>query len=210
MIIECPYCEAKVDGREIGDHTSCDEENPYPFKTILLECPICRSALVGCQELIQTGPNTEEWIPGQRLWPRPESYISRLIPEIVRISLEEANKCFKAKAYTACAVMSGCALEGICQHFQTKSKTLARGLEELLERGILEKRLSEWGKILREQRNLGAHASDEKISREDAQDLLDFVNAICDYVFVLSDKYDKFVERKSKMPKPDFKEEEHI
>ena len=198
MIIECSYCESKVDGKVIGEHVSYSYEDPFPFKTVLLECPVCKNSLLGCQELIQTGPKREEWISGNRLWPQPIVNYSWTIPNIVRDSLEEAHKCYDAKAYSACAVMCGRSLEGICKKYGTKSKILSGGLKELLDKKIIDDRLFQWGEALRQHRNLGAHATEEKISREDARDLLDFVNAICDYVFVLSDKFEKFMERKAK------------
>ena len=93
--------------------------------------------------------------------------------------------------------MPGRTLEGVCKHHSTKTKNLAAGLKELKEKGIIDERLFKWGEELRKHRNIGAHASDEKISKEDAKDLLDFVNAICEYVFVLTEKFNKFIERKS-------------
>jgi Domain of unknown function (DUF4145) len=93
-------------------------------------------------------------------------------------------------------MMCGRALEGVCVHFETRNRTLARGLEELLEKGIIDARLALWGEQLRKHRNLAAHATEEKTSREDATDLLDFVDAICEYVFVLTPKFRSFMARK--------------
>jgi hypothetical protein len=59
-------------------------------------------------------------------------------------------------------------------------------------------RLFEWGNALRKHRNLGAHATTERVSRDDARDLLDFSIAICEYVFVLNEKFQRFVERLNK------------
>lgn len=195
MIIECPYCESLVDGRLIGEHESYNIEDPYPFKVVLLECPKCKESLVGCQELIQTGPDEESWINGQRLWPEPPNFSSWVIPGIIRESLIEAEKCFKAKAYIACAVMCGRALEGVCKSHKTSSKTIASGLKELVDRKIIDDRLYRWGEALREQRNLGAHATEMNITKEDARDILDFANAICNYIFVLTDKFEKYLKR---------------
>jgi len=36
MIIECPHCEARVDGEIIGEHESYDHECGMPFKAVLL------------------------------------------------------------------------------------------------------------------------------------------------------------------------------
>lgn len=198
MIIECPYCESKVDGNIIGEHVSFWQEDPFPFKAVLLECPVCKNSLLGCQELIQTGPDTEEWVTGQRLWPQPNASSSWLIPETVQDLLNEAQKCYQAKAYRACAVMCGRALEGVCKTYKTKSKNIADGFKELLERKVIDDRLFQWGEALRKQRNLGAHATESNITKDDARDVLDFAFAICDYIFVLSDKFDKYLKRQEK------------
>jgi sarcosine oxidase delta subunit len=85
MIIECPYCESKVDGLVKGEHESYDpNEDPGPFKVVLLQCPVCNNALFGGTELIQVGNNKYEWSSLNRLWPEQESYVDRGIPEIAR------------------------------------------------------------------------------------------------------------------------------
>jgi hypothetical protein len=94
--------------------------------------------------------------------------------------------------------MCGRAIEAVCATYKTKSKLLAAGLKELRDKGIIDKRLFDWADALRVLRNIGAHATEEDISREDARDLLDFSMAICEYVFVLAEKYDDFVERQTK------------
>jgi hypothetical protein len=115
--------------------------------------------------------------------------------------MEEANKCFKAGAYSACAVMCGRALEGICRHYKTKSEYLAGGLKELLDQGVIDGRLFKWSEALRTLRNVGAHATGGNVSKDDARDLVLFANAICEYVFVLSAQFDEFIERESKRKK---------
>ncbi len=60
MIIECFHCESKVDGIVKGEVDGHDDEYPFLFKTILVECPVCHSALVGMTEKIQTGPGHYE------------------------------------------------------------------------------------------------------------------------------------------------------
>ena len=200
MIIECPYCESKVNGKVIGTHESFAEEAPFPFRALLLECPACLEPLLGGQEQFQTGVDRYEWSEITRLWPKPRKRVDWNIPDVVRDSLEEARLCYKVGAYRACAVMCGCALEGICAEYGTKAETLANGLKELRDKKIIEGRLFEWGEELRKRRNIGSHATGEKITKEDARDLLDFVSAICDYVFVLSAKFENFMQRKA--PKP--------
>lgn len=195
MLIECNYCESKVDATEVARHDSYDPENdPAPFRAFFLECPNCKNCLVaGYYHGMDDFP--------ERVWPSPNRFISSEIPSIVSSSLEEAELCFRAKAYTACAVMCGRALEGICKHHKTKGNTLIAGLKELRENKVIDGRLYDWSEALRQQRNLAAHASGAKTSQVDAKDLLDFSHAICDYVFVLNAKYEAFVKRLKAEPK---------
>lgn len=198
MRIECPECETVVDGKVISKHTSFDDVNFLEFKVVLLECPVCKDSIVGGSEKYEVAPNKYEWDSLRRLWPQPETNIPFEIPNIARNSLLEARICFKAKAYSACVVMSGRTLEGVCLHYKTKKSTMAQGLKELKDREVIDKRLYQWGEEIRKHRNIGAHASKDRILKEDAKDVLDFAQAICDYVFVLNARFERFKERTSK------------
>lgn len=133
-----------------------------------------------------------------RLWPAPETAIDWDIPEIARNSLIEAKICFKAKAYSACAVMCGRSIEGVCKHHAQEIGTLASGLKKLRQDGVIDDRIYGWGEALRENRNFSAHATTEKVTKDDARDLLDFSIAICEYVFVLNKKFERFQNRRTK------------
>ena len=139
------------------------------------------------------------WSDPERVWPRPNINLSGRIPQKIADSLNQAQKCQAAEAYTASVAMTGRALEGIGRHFHTEGKAhalmLGKGRDELRKNKIIDQRLYEWGKELQQNRNLAAHASDEAFDRDDAEDLFNFVAAICDYVFVLSQKFEEFKSR---------------
>jgi hypothetical protein len=199
MIVECPYCEAIVAGKVLADHESYNPaEDPAPFTAALLECPGCKQTLVGGYYTFADSDGRKVKEEPGRLWPVPRRLFDSDIPELVRTSLEEAEKCFRASAYGACAVMCGRALEGACHHFNVKSKNLGAGLRELRDTQVIDGRLFTWATELQKSRNLSAHATGERISKGDAQDLLEFTNAICEYLFVLSAKFEKYMERKAK------------
>lgn len=190
MLIEGNYCESRVDATQVAQYA--DPYNPEldydKFRVFLVICP-------GCGHALLAGQYPDGADKPSRLWPEPDRPISWLIPNIVMTSLEEAERCVKAKAHTACAVMCGRTLESICRHFETKNTSLAGGLRELLQKKIIDGRLYEWSEALRKQRNFAAHATGKRLSRDDAQDLLDFCHAICEYVFVLTKKYENFLKR---------------
>ena len=196
MVVDCPYCKSRVDCEVIGENESYDpQEDPAPFRAALLKCPGCENSLLAGQECYHG-----EWTSAWRMWPRPKRLLGWSIPNIVNVSLEEADRCYNAGAYTACAVMCGRALEGVCVNYKTKNSNLAAGLKDLRDNEVIDKRLYTWGEELRKVRNLGAHASEDKVTEKDASDLLDFLHAICEYVFVLNKKFDDFMARRSGSP----------
>jgi Domain of unknown function (DUF4145) len=96
--------------------------------------------------------------------------------------------------------MSGRALEAVVRHFHVGEEAerlmLGRGLDELYQSGKIDDRLYQWGKELHEHRNLAAHATDSSFEKEDAEDLYEFVDAICQHLFVLQYRYERFMQRK--------------
>ncbi len=197
-IIECSICEAMVSAQVLALKEDFPEEVGAPIQILFLECASCKGTLVGYTEMIQIGHSEWDFTRPDRVWPDPKNSISWKLPNSVRDSIEEARKCFGAHVYSACAVMCGRALESVCKEHGIKNWQLQKGLKELKEKGIIDGRLYDWGEALRESRNIGAHATDTKITRDDAKDILDFTIAICDYVYVLADKYESFKKRQLK------------
>jgi hypothetical protein len=201
MLIDCTHCHARVDA-EILEAVEYIDEIPFEsYRIALLRCPQCQHLLVGSQDpsAYDERDCPVEWSLASRVWPEPGSdRVAMSIPASIRIGLLEAYKCFNAGAYTACVAMSGRAIEAMCRHFSTKKETLFDGLKELHERQIIDARLYQWGDELRKHRNLAAHASDVQFALNDAKDLYDFATAICDYVFVLTEKFEAFKKRQAK------------
>ena len=200
-IIECPDCESKVSANVIAKKEYGPTDYHDPFRIYFLECPVCHRTMVGHSDLIQIEHNEWDFEDPSRLWPKQKKSLDWSIPTIVRKSIEEATKCYNAKAYAACAVMCGRSLEALCKEHGTKNWQLAKGIKELKDKGIIDGRLFDWGEALRDRRNIGAHATEEDISKEDARDVLDFTIAICEYVYVLADKYEKFKKRETRKKK---------
>lgn len=116
-------------------------------------------------------------------------------------------------------MMLGRALEALCRdvlepkdnkaeksagHTPSRKKylMLGEGVRQLHDRKIIDERLYEWSQSLHAIRNLVAHPEDITVSREDAEDLQVFVNAITEYVYDLSDRHEEFKERQAEKKKP--------
>ena len=199
MIIECPHCNAFVDAKPLGEKTwGPDEHGNDPRKVVLLECPKCDSALLGHSEIAPDNEGNWDWDNRPtRLWPKPAEGHHFSIPREVRKALADGRKCFDAGVYSAAAVMAGRAIEAIAKE-KVGAATLAKGLEKMKTQGIIDEKIWAWGNALREERNMGAHATGVDVHREDAEDILAFAEAICDYVYVLAQQFDEYMKRKGK------------
>lgn len=204
-IIVCPQCDAKVSAAVLAKNEFFDVWMDYPVNTYFLECLDCKSPLLGRAEMYlgdyydEEGKYTEKLIEEAiiRVWPEPERQTSPHIPQLIFDAIDEAERCFKVKAYNACAVMGRRALEAICKDNSASRSNLAAGLRELKDKGVIDGKLYEWSETLRQGGNIGAHISEIGTTRADARDILDFTHAIVEYVFVLNRKYEAFKKRHS-------------
>ena len=89
-------------------------------------------------------------------------------------------------------------LEGICSAHGITVKYLGTSLKEMKDKGIIENRLFEWAEALRISGNEAAHDVNIKISSQDAKDIVEFTDALLEYVFTFRDKFDEFKKRRSK------------
>ncbi|MGY2991192.1 hypothetical protein ACVI1K_008539 [Bradyrhizobium sp. USDA 4508] len=122
----------------------------------------------------------------------------------------------QAGANIAACVMLGRALEALCRDNlepkearpsgtaepKRKRIMLGAGIRELRERKVIDDRLYDWSESLAALRNLAAHPEDITVSRQDAEDMQAFVNAITEYVYDLTDRYNEFKEREEDKKRP--------
>lgn len=193
LIIDCPHCEVRVKSEAktwIG--------NGHDEAYFLLQCPSCRSPLLGSAVAYQDEFNNWAWETVERLWPIPSlAEVGPAIPEAARRDIKDAQKCISHGIYSAATVLCGRALECLIKE-KVGANMIGKGLAELKANGVIDDRLYSWAEALRKERNIGAHASDEDTTKENAQDTIDFTIAIFDYVYTLTEKYEKYVARKAK------------
>lgn len=197
LLVDCSNCQASVGGTVVGSHEQYDEGAiEFKVRYALVTCPLCNHCVTVMQTREYDSEGTMDWDSrSERVWPDGESKLHNSIPRVVQFSLIEAQRCFRARAYCACAVMCGRAIEGMCRAHDCKGN-LSEGLKILLDKNVIDDRLFEWGDSLRKERNIGAHATGIETSAMDARDSLDFAFAICEYVYVLTDRYERYKKRK--------------
>lgn len=198
MILHCQDCSAMVNAEIVkGYHRGDPDEGPTE-QVVLLRCPSCSGPFVIVREDLGGGDHG----PVTVLLPIPSRF-SRALPNEIQNAIAEADACYRAKAFTAAAIMCRKTLEGLCEAHGTTGKTLVANLRELKDNGIIEHRLYEWADALRISGNEAAHDVKITVSAEDARDLLEFTNAILEYVFTFRDKFEAFKQRRQKQPKQD-------
>ena len=181
----------------LGKQSLFNDGTPEPQETVLVACPNCSQPIVAQRWYFETamymdGRTEGEFTDFKRVFPSPDPEISWELPDTVRVSLQEAQKCLSARAYIASAAMSGRALEALCRDLNANDSMLGKGLKQLHDGGQIDDRLYEWGRELNKQRNIAAHPDTTPISQREAQYVFDFALAICDYVYVLTSKFERF------------------
>ena len=195
LAVACRACGYLSSAYVVGKITGDDGEEGGLFELSLVQCEHCDSpSLVRQDEASEAAP--------VEVWPTSRRPLDDGIPERVRDGVTEARKCFEGGAFPATAVMVRRAIEGICANLGAKHKTPHRALQELVQRGVIDPRLLEWADGLRVLGNVGAHFTDQAVTKQDASDALDLIEAMLDYVYVFSAKFEQFKARRDAPTRP--------
>jgi len=166
-------------------------------KYSFLSCPRCSRPFIVLQTDDGSSFDSSNWSDPSRLYPPIEMGVSLAIPNSLRLAYDEARSCFRAKAYTATAIMCRKTLEGIADENKIAARNLASALKEMKDKGIIENRLYEWADALRISGNEAAHGVNSRISSQDAKDILEFTHALLEYVFTFQEKFEQFKKRRN-------------
>ena len=196
LAVICQACGYPSSAYVAGKITGEGDDEDGPFELSLIRCEFCDSpSLVRQDEDSEAAP--------VEVWPTSQRTLHEGIPGGVREGVIEARKCFEAGAFLATAVMVRRAIEGFCADQGANHKTLHRSLRELVQRNVIDERLLEWADGLRVLGNVGAHFTDHAaVSKQDASDALDLVEAMLDYVYVFTDKFEQFKARRDATARP--------
>ena len=195
MLLECSICEAIVETQEIANYVDADPNDPFTGKWTFSKCPRCTLPLLALQ--VDYGDGFQADMP-TRVYPARNRTLGHSVPKSIRDAFDEASVCFRAKAHTACAIMCRKTLEGLCEEHGAKERSLSGSLKKLKDTGVIDSRLFEWAEALRTLGNEAAHGVHSIISAQDAKDILEFTEALAEYVFTYRDKFESFRKRRDK------------
>jgi len=192
MIYHCTDCDDPQNFKTIAREVNASDGVPAEYT--LSRCERCGNIVLFCREDMGVGFENDSYY---RLWPPQGRHLGFALPEIVRQSYEEAVKCEIAKLPIPAVVMVRRALEAVTKEHEPKAPSLHAGLKAMFSRGLISKEITDWGNELRAIGNVGAHASAEKIDRQDAVEAIDFLQAILEILYDLRPKFERMRARRS-------------
>ena len=197
MIIECLECRSYVEATEAGTFERLSEGKAPSTRYTLLSCSECGTPILVRQSNIGNLAEGDKWDTPYLLFPAADLRVNPNAPRNIQAAFEEACACYRAQAFTASAIMCRKTLEGICAAHDVTG-TLATSLKKMKDSGLIDARLFEWSDTLRVAGNEAAHGVGLSIAQPDAKDILEFTNAILDYLFSFRDRFEQFKKRLSK------------
>ena len=122
---------------------------------------------------------------GELIYPNPlPTPTDARIPEKIRVDLEEAKICMNASAFRAAAVIARRAIQHACMDKGATQRNLVDQINALATNGVLTNDLKEWANVVRWVGNDAAHPSNDKVERDDAEDILNLCEQLLNVLYV--------------------------
>jgi hypothetical protein len=194
MLVFCTACDRKIDANVLAKYGYHDRAEGPPIHLTFLQCPRCEHALLVREE--------EYWENGftqpETVYPAKTNGSNPELPDRLQAVLQEIRRCYHAKAYTATALLCRRAIETLCIDRGVKEKNLAVSLDKLREKNLIDGALFDWADGLRLAGNKAAHDVESDTSGQDARDLMEFTEALLEYVIVFREKFERYKERQAR------------
>jgi hypothetical protein len=204
MGLKCPHCSVITSLMPVTISnglysieviTDGDEKNDK-IRYGIYVCQDCGRQFIakGIYERRQSGRWTLEWEP---IYPIASRNISIEIPKIIEAQFREAALCLSVRAYLACTFMCQRVLESICQ-----DKNIAN-LNDLLSNGLISQMLFDRATEIRLWAGITKHKPlSESVVREDAEELLNYLDSILITIYVEPIKYDNLKKKRQQIKNP--------
>ena len=182
----CRHCGNKTVFEKCGAY-SYDYHLPAGYEVevtefVLLKCVSCSMPTIQ-QNTLYAGLLYREWpTVTDVLYPSAKTPLTNL-PSLIENRYQAALK-VRNREPSACAVLIGRTLEAVCKHEKAEGQTLAGKIDNLLRSNRIPKPLAEMAGQIRQIRNLGAHEAEDEVTEEDVPIILDFLEAILEYLYV--------------------------
>lgn len=130
-------------------------------------------------------------------WPFFNLKLDNVVPTEIQKILKEAKITYSTECYRSSAVMSRRTLEAIATDKGENKGVLAKRIQNLIDKGVLDKNLGNWATEIRLIGNAGAHYDPiNQVNKEDANQIIQFIEELIKYLYIMPSEIEK--RRKSK------------
>lgn len=173
--------------RDVEGTAKADTGTGHPHRYGIMVCQACG------QYFVAHRADGGQWVG---VYPIPHRAAATEISEPIKGELEEAQLCFAVAAYRGCVSMCEVALEAVWR------EQGAAGLNDLRDKGIISQRLFDQANEVRLWGNVAKHELiAQPISREDAEELLTYLEDILDDVYVKPKRRAALKEKREQLEK---------
>lgn len=204
----CTHCNLLTTAREVASYLNTTPENPLQatidpsntaYSTKLYSIALCGK----CESVFLIESDFYE-MPGEFcapqgenvLYPNNQKISMSGIPKTIARAYTKASQSYQVGLYEPCVIMCRKCIEALCYEFGHNKGNLKSRLDSLQKSGSIDQKILNWADELRLIGNDAAHDLDIVIEQIDAQDALDFVEAIILYAFSLTRKFEQFIKRR--------------
>jgi hypothetical protein len=195
---ECPHCSTKSYFRPMATYLEQAVHHPSTHKfnaniVCACECESCKGfILVRGFRTIPTlqKPEPFELVAVYPLGMADEQVEADVPPEIAG-DFREALRCEWIKAFKACVVMCGRAVQASVIALGGEGNTLVLQIDDLAKKGVITEPLRRFAHAVRLTRNVGAHPDKDglkDVQPKDAADMIEFTREFLHHVYVMPAK----------------------
>src|SRR5260370_25661123 len=199
IVMVCGHCGNRTVFEMKGEYFMVGDWEGYQIniKNSLLRCKTCSMPTLEQSTYNPTMDIMEDKPEIEILYPAFNAI--KNLPETIEKRYTEALK-VKNISPSLFAVMAGRTLEAVCKHEDAKGNTLSDKINNHArsERKRIPQILADMAHQLRQIRNLGMHDKEYEVTIGDVPIILDFVDAILEYLYVAPSKINRVKKRLNK------------
>jgi hypothetical protein len=158
----------------------------------LLQCPACLKPTLN-----QASSAADAFPECETLYPSGTTFGFHLPPEIAQVYASALR--VRDVSTDACAVLMRRTLEVICHYEQANGKTIQEQIQALATCGRLPQLLADMAYLMHICGAFEAHILEDEMTKSDVTTLIDFVEAILEYLYVAPAKMAAVQKRLNKM-----------
>ena len=168
----------------------------YGDSFIVCTCIKCASPFLLLEVRYSVDPDANNITKHKILYPIEGNTLLTSVPYKILKPYLQAVRNYEMAQYEPCVIMCRRALEVLAKDKNILGSNLYERLVTMHDQGILDKRMLEWAHSIRLVGNEAVHDDEGDIPMSDANDILEFTEALLYYIYEVSKKYTDFQKRR--------------